>query len=59
MECVCVAFANPVFVTELFVDEYSLDDAFLLIGLCETGVVCGPYAYATYARSNALSEATT
>ena len=38
--------------TELFVVDYSLDDVFMLIGLFETGVVCGRFASANYARSD-------
>ena len=58
LECICLAFANPDFATELFVVDYSLDDVFLLVGLFETGVVCGRFASANYARSDGYGEST-
>ena len=58
LECVPLAFANPDFVTEVFVVDYSLDDVFLFIGLFETGVVCGCFPSANYARSDGYGEST-
>ena len=57
-EASCLVSANPVFLTEPYGVDYWLEVVFLLIGLFETGVVCGRYVSSTYAGSDGYGEAT-